>query len=372
MSFRIGSFNVENLFDRPRVMNLPTWEEGRPILDAYAKLTDLLEKPLYTPPIKADILRLLGELGLLQSDVSTYVQLRKIRGALLRRPRTGPVEVVADGRASWVGWLELTTQHVDALATEHTAMVMRDIGADVLGVIEAESRPTLNQFSSAMLQQVHAAPYEQVMLVDGNDTRGIDVGLLAKGTHRLTQIRTHVFDNDPAGVVFSRDCCEYHLRTERGNRLVVLVNHFKSKGYGAKADSDERRRRQAVRVADIYRGLVKDGARYIAVVGDLNDDPTSAPLAPLIQQTDLADISTHPNFDFGERRGTFGSGGELDKIDYVLLSPSLYRKATGGAVFRKGVWHGPRTKNPWQIYETMKEPVHAASDHAAIYADVNL
>ena len=371
MTFRIGSFNVENLFDRPRVMNLPTWEEGRPILDAYAKLTDLFEEPIYTPAIKVDILHLLEQLGLLRADTSTYVQLRKIRGALLRRPRTGPVDVVASGRSSWIGWLELTTQHVNALATEHTAMVIRDIGADVLGVVEAESRPTLNLFSAAMLKQVDAEPYEQVMLVDGNDTRGIDVGLLAKGKHQLVEIRTHVFDNDTGGVVFSRDCCEYHLRTERGNRLIVLVNHFKSKGYGTKADSDERRRRQAARVAEIYQGLVRNGARYIAVVGDLNDHPTSTPLAPLVEQTDLTDISSHPDFDFGARRGTFGSGGDLDKIDYVLLSPSLRKKATGGAVFRNGVWRGPRTKNPWPIYPTMTAPVHAASDHAAIYADIN-
>ena len=118
-------------------------------------------------------------------------------------------------------------------------------------------------------------------------------------------------------------------------------------------------------------GSLRNGARYIAVVGDLNDHPTSTPLAPLVEQTDLTDISSHPDFDFGARRGTFGSGGDLDKIDYVLLSPSLRKKATGGAVFRNGVWRGPRTKNPWPIYPTMTAPVHAASDHAAIYADIN-
>jgi hypothetical protein len=39
-------------------------------------------------------------------------------------------------------------------------------------------------------------------------------------------------------------------------------------------------------------------------------------------------------------------------------------------VFRKGGWG--ENKNPptkWQIYSTISEPVHAASDHAAIYAD---
>ena len=34
------------------------------------------------------------------------------------------------------------------------------------------------------------------MLVDGNDERGIDVGILARNSYRLEQIRTHVFDAD--------------------------------------------------------------------------------------------------------------------------------------------------------------------------------
>ena len=88
--------------------------------------------------------------------------------------------------------------------------------------------------------------------------------------------------------------------------------------------------------------------------------------------TDLRDISEHPAFDFGPRRGTFRGGNESSKLDYVLLSPDLFERATGGAVVRTGVWHGPRTENAWDIYPTMTAEVHAASDHAAIYADVEL
>lgn len=67
---------------------------------------------------------------------------------------------------------------------------------------------------------------------------------------------------------------------------------------------------------------------------------------PLLTDTDLRNISAHPDFDFGPRKVTWRSGNEKDKIDYVLLSPALSAKATGGAVFRRGVWHGPRTKDP--------------------------
>jgi hypothetical protein len=43
----------------------------------------------------------------------------------------------------------------------------------------------------------------------------------------------------------------------------------------------------------------------------------------------------------------------------------------GGAVFRTGVWGG-KSGTLFPHYETMTKPVHAASDHAAIYADINV
>jgi len=93
------------------------------------------------------------------------------------------------------------------------------------------------------------------------------------------------------GVIFSRDCPEYEIRSPGGHRLVVLVNHLKSKGYGTQADNNARRARQAQRVTDIYRRLLHDGVVYVAVLGDFNDTPGSVPLAPLLHDTDLRDIS---------------------------------------------------------------------------------
>jgi len=370
---RLGSFNVENLFERPKALNLGTWAQGRPILAAHARLNELIQNDPYSEQDRTEMLALLDQLGLLRSDTARFVRLRRIRGAFLRRPRTGDVSVVATGRTSWIGWVELITEPITQRAMEHTAMVIRDVGADVLAVVEAESRPLLQTFTSTLLDRVGGSPYDQVMLIDGNDDRGIDVGLLTRPGYPIVDIRTHIFDVDAIGPVFSRDCAEYHLDTPEGERVVVLVNHLKSKGYGSPGDATgaKRRRRQALRVAEIYHGLRDDGIAHIAVVGDLNDDPSSAALAPLLE-TELRDISTHEAFDYGTRRGTFQGENETGKIDYVLMSPALFARARGGAVFRKGVYRGPRTRTPWEIYPTLTEEVHAASDHAAIYADIDL
>jgi endonuclease/exonuclease/phosphatase family metal-dependent hydrolase len=371
MAVRIASFNVENLFQRARALDLGSWVAGRPILEAHAQLNTLFAEEVYTPARKERILDLLGQLGLLHADLAEFAILRVIRGRLVVRHRDGTVEVVADGRSDWVGWVDLTREPADELALRHTAMVVRDVAADILGVVEAEDRTTLQRFNDQLLRDVGGTPYEQVMLVDGNDDRGIDVGIFVRAPLTIDHIRTHVFDVDEDGVVFSRDCCEYHL-TGPGGPLVVLVNHFKSKGYSEPGDrlGAARRRRQATRVAEIYRGLRVGGADRIAVVGDFNDSMDSAPLAPLLQDTDLRDISAHGAFEPGPRQGTFQGGNKASKFDDVLLSPAVFGAATGGAIFRRGVWHGPRVSNPWEMYPTLTAEVHAASDHAAIYADV--
>ena len=80
------------------------------------------------------------------------------------------VEIVANGRGDWIGWIELAKEAVDETATRMTARVIRDIGAHVLGLVEVEDRPALLRFNRDLLGGL----YRRVMLVDGNDDRGID------------------------------------------------------------------------------------------------------------------------------------------------------------------------------------------------------
>jgi hypothetical protein len=250
---RLASYNVENLFDRAKAMNLDSWDEGRPILTQFAKLNALLGEIFYSAAAKRQMAKLMIDLGLEKSDRGPLVILRRNRGALVRRPRGGGIEIVADGRADWVGSLELKDEPVDETAMRNTARVLTDLEADVVGIIEVESRPVLNDFNHLIIPAVDGAPFRHVMVIDGNDERGIDVGLLCRDVYPIDTMRSHVDDrmaNDT--LIFSRDCPEYVVTTPTGNRLIVLVNHFKSKGYGGLETSNARRRAQAQRVKEIY------------------------------------------------------------------------------------------------------------------------
>lgn len=369
---RLATYNVENLFDRPRAMNLGSWSEGRVILQEFAALSQLLGELTYTAARKKRMSELLVSLGLEKSDSGRFVILRRNRGHLLRRPAGGGVEITAAGRSDWAGSLELQVEPVDEIAMRNTAKVIRDLDADVLAVVEAESRPVLDQFNQQILVAVGGDPLRHVMVIDGNDERGIDVGLMTKDAYPIGMMRSHVDDVDASGKeVFSRDCPEFSVQLPEGRLLWVLVNHLKSKGYGGKADSDRKRKSQAMRIKAIYEELIARGDALVAVVGDLNDTPSSDPLSPLIKHTDLKDVSQHPSFSDGGYAGTYGLCNASNKIDYILLSPELFRRVNAGGVMRKGMWPGSRPKR-WDTYDDIDNPKNAASDHAALWVDLDL
>lgn len=368
---RIASFNVENLFSRTRAMNFEDLSEGKPILSEYSRLSNLLLNPQYTAADKSSMLESLDRLGLRDDDESKYVLLRQNRGRLIKRPPSGAPEIVANGRGDWIGWLELKTEAVNEIATRMTARVIKDVNADILAVVEAEDRIALKHFNEQLLKPIDA-DYSEIMLIDGNDERGIDVGLLTKSGIQIGSVVSHINDMQENLAIFSRDCPEYTVRINDTTSILVLINHFKSKGYGSPASSDSRRRAQAQRVREIYDKRRDEGVELIVIAGDLNDTPESRPLMPLLADgSDLLDISSHPAFVSDGRIGTYANGTASNKIDYLLLSPALFDLVKAGGVFRKGVWGGVNG-TLFPHYDEMTKPSHAASDHAAIWADINL
>jgi len=385
---KIAAFNVENLFDRAKAFNEESTADAQRAIRAVAELNTIFEETNYTPARKIRILELVEILELNRFNEGPLARIRKIRGAIIKRPRAGGIEVVADGRGDWIGWVELKTAPVDEVAILNTGRVIRDVDADILAVVEAEDRVSLKKFTNFVFDKVtnelpvaeRPDPYACVMVIDGNDDRGIDVGLLTKTGFDIDLMQSHIHDLQPNGnVVYSRDCPEYSVMTPAGELIWILPNHFKSKFGGNNPASIAKREAQATRTAEIYQQLRDTGNDNVVVLGDLNDTPDSDPLQPLLATTDLQDVSSHPAFDVGEFNvpanntnrgvGTFGLGNDNAKIDYLLLSPALFNRVSDAGLFRKGAWPGSRPQR-WEVYDELTDKIHVASDHHVIWAEI--
>ncbi len=361
MTIKVASFNVENLFSRAKVLNFFDHSNGDDILGIVGDLQTELERTSYNKP---RIIELYGQ-------VREFVKFNVIRSSVGHRivyRRNNVWRVAADGRNDWFGYLEFKRDKFDDDTQKNIARVIRDVGADVLCIVEVENRITLEQFNSDRLSGQNRYPYS--MLIDGNDSRGIDVGLYSR--HEPGAVWTNIFDRNSRGKdMFSRDCLEVELYLPSGESLYVLLNHFKSKS-GGERRSDPRRTEQAEAVAEILTTEYDLQSEHVIVMGDLNDTPARDPLQPLLGLQDLHDVLELQFPDTPADRWTYHYSRN-EQIDYILVSEPLKQAFVKADVFRRGMADVDQYSNgAIQPYTQVTGWRNAASDHGAVWAEFDI
>ena len=351
-TFRLGVNNAENLFSRSKLFGCACPAKA---LEDVAKLQQELAREQYDKPKIEELFGLVKEL----------VEINEVKGKLFSGDR-----VVAGGRAEWVGWIVPKPDRFDDQTINNTARVLREIDADVLCLVEVENLPTLRRFSSDMLRyQRHGRKrrYSGAMLVESNDPRGIDLGLLAQPGFEIGSVRSHVDEG-----IFSRDCPELEVTLPSRETLWMLLNHFKSKGYGRTQDNDRKRLVQARRVAEILTTRYDLKRDLVVVTGDLNDTPHSEPLRPLLELPDLIDILALAYPDEADR-WTYSHDKRKAQIDYLLVSRPLAEWFKAAGVERRGIYGLSQLSTLGEReYDTVTCEANSASDHAAVWADFAL
>lgn len=364
---KIGTYNLNNLFERAAIFELPGMgQESKIILDDIQKINALLDDDKYEGANKTKLENLLKkyfqkkENGNFTAAENDFFILNQVRGKLFTIHKTTGLEVTAKGKNSWYGWIELVKQNVDAVTTKNTARVIDAINVDILCTVEVESRPALKKFNDEML----AKKFSHCMLIDGNDDRGIDVGLCSG--FPITSMKSHVDDDYEAAnhrryTIFSRDCPEFELRLPSGEKLYILCNHLKSKGYGPPATNDARRKKQAQQIVKILDKYDLSN-QYIIVCGDFNDTSGSEPLSPLFGIPGLH----HVNKNISGPKGTYLNDLNED-IDHIFASSALMLTFVKGAIERRGIY-----KKNGNMFATVKSETDQASDHAAVWAEFDI
>ena len=360
---RVATYNVENLFSRVRAMAVGDPAKSRVVLEDVAELQALIEQPSNSDTGKERMLTLLKKHNALGETGPIFLQ--ETRKRLVWKGK-----IIAEGRGDWVGWIEWRRSLIENSAIQNTGQIIAEVKADVLCLIEVESRPVLKRFNDTVLD---AFAYPHAMLIDGNDERGIDVGLFSR--YPVMNMRSHVDDPDPdtGKPVFSRDCAEYKIDLPGNKNLWLLCNHFKSRGYGSKDGNDRKRLRQTERVSAILKRFDLASA-WVIVTGDFNELPASDSLAPLLQRSDLRNV--FEKLPAGEDRWTHRDDAVPSKnnqIDYLLVSDALWPHLQQVGIERRGIWAtSKKMRDKYPPLQTVTGETSAASDHAAVWADFSL
>ncbi len=365
MTLKIATFNLENLFTRPTAMKEGIGPAGQQAINDHATLNAIVQKPLFSDSDKQTLVELSERYGfhLLNTPADALIQMQKVRENMFTTSG-GVLRVKANGSGDWTGWFELRRDDIVWEATFNTARVIAEVNADILICVEAESRVTLQRFNDQVLKAEHNMHYPHVMLVDGNDERGIDVGVMSRLPIR--SVTPHFDDVDAYGKrIFSRDCPHYVIELANGKTVAILPNHFKSKRGGDTPSAKARRTAQATRAHEIATAAMK-ATQLVLIAGDLNDVPTGPELAPVFGGG-FKDVMDHPDYP-KDRPGTYDTGLASGKFDYLIMSPKLRAKLVTTGIERRGSYH-PQS---WIPFDTVKNKKQEASDHHCVWATFRL
>ena len=382
VNFRVATYNVENLFNRSKILNLKDHSEIQRLLALTRTLQGLLDSVEYTPEIKRGIEQVSAELF-------GYIDVRADVGGLGSWPdqgAPGPYRLKRHikGRADWSGEIAFKDMPLNDEQRMNTARIIQAVNADLLCITEAEGMTALDNFNRNALGGL----YKEFALLDSiNDARGIDVGCFSKWP--IQSMRTNMFKRRAApherSPLFSRDCLEVTVTTPSGKPIHMFCNHFKSqrgKTDNEKADAADWRKEQAVAVRDI--ALSYDLSReWLVVAGDLNEDSNNEfqSLRSLFDCKELVPV-VDPTLPFRERftHTTFDPrwrAHKVSQLDYLFVSKPLAERMTNHGFNRRGTWE--LKANAQEIGIDPIEPIPEitseavnASDHCALWADFDL
>jgi len=244
--------------------------------------------------------------------------------------------------------------------TEIARRIVDVMNADVLAVQEVEHIEILKQFNREYLRNL----YSHIVLIEGNDRRLIDVGIMSKlpiGIIVSHQTATH--PEKPNERVFSRDLLQVEILNDRGKKLFTFYNtHLKSQfvPYGTDPiqgtiGANNRRRRQAETISKIISRMERPNSKYV-LAGDMNDSLDSQHLSPMFTvdnrmlinalkqpsetrsaKPELPDQGPGPQTKAWTHR--FNPAGpelpEYHLFDQIWVSPSLARKLSEPTIDRR-------------------------------------
>ncbi len=204
------------------------------------------------------------------------------------------------------------------------------------------------------------ASYRYVpILLEGSDSRGIDVGFLVRGDR--AHVEGYAQYDAPEGLT-SRPplMITVTVQLEEGERRVILINnHFTSMSGGERATEPRRVAQAQWNAQLVTRILGQDPNALVVVLGDLNSFYRSPPIDKL-RACGLHHVyeKVEPDIPY-----TYIFQGESETLDHILVSDALYAHLDYvSALHTNADFPLPAPNDPSPLHTSDHDPLIAVFD----------
>lgn len=178
---------------------------------------------------------------------------------------------------------------------------------------------------------------------DSPDQRGIDVALLFQTS------RFRLLESKPIPVPTerpTRDILAATLRSEQGDTLLVLVNHWPSRSGGSEKTAPLRELAASTLRQVLDSLLAVRPHALVVVMGDFNDNPSDRSVREVLAKDLLINPFLAMHFSGA---GSYNYRGNWDMLDQIMYGPGMLRPGAPWQRSEAGV-----LKERWMLYEDPK------------------
>lgn len=361
---KIATFNIQNLFHRDKShLEKPI---GKNLTDWINEVDNLIRKTTTTFKEQDRIRELSFLIGFEKSSPRPYAVLRRKAGFLYMKGLNYSSETKASDLTKWNGWIELQTTPIKPGATDNKGRVISDVNPDIVLLQEVEDRASLEEFNQLIFPKFDCQPYKQSFVVQSEELKGLELGILLRKDFILKSIKTH-------GI---KSLVEYEIETPTQQIIYLISVKLKAQSKD-KSYTDAIRKIQVKQIAEIYHQHITEGNPNVVIAGTFNAPSYCDSLSPLIQHTDLKDITKHLSFEVDidkgkdatyHRLGAYRMGVNIKQKNYMLFSPALFDKMTDSGLNRKAMW--PEKRPQWSIYKSVTSKNVSASEYPLVWGKI--
>ena len=212
-----------------------------------------------------------------------------------------------------IGGKKNVTQEIYALKLVHSAEVLADLDADILGICEVENRFMMEELNKAFTGRNY-----KIIHYDSPDRRGIDCALFYDES-KFTVLESKQIKNILSSGKPTRDIV--YVKGQFGGEILhVFVNHWPS-NYGGREQAIPKRAETARFVREkVEKILNEDPKAEILLMGDFNEGPSEQNIQYLAK--DIL-INLMEPFTGKKGVGTYVYRGQDSLLDQFIASSGL-------------------------------------------------